>query len=148
MKVILLQDIKGTGKKDQIIEVSDGFARNYLFPKKLAREATAVNLNTIETQKKALAHREKLMKQAAVEQAKDLEGKMVIIKTKTGKEGRMFGSIGPKEVADALSAQHGIEADKKKIVVDAIKTLGEYSATVKLYPSISAKIKVLVQAEE
>ena len=88
------------------------------------------------------------MKQAAADQAKDLEGKMVIIKTKTGKEGRMFGSIGPKEVADALNAQHGIEADKKKIVVDAIKTLGEYSATVKLYPSNRAKIKVLVQAEE
>lgn len=148
MKVILLQDIKGTGKKDQIIEVSDGFARNYLFPKKLASEASAVNLNTIETQKKALQHREELMKQAAVEQAKELEGKTVIIKTKTGKDGRMFGSIGSKEIADALNAQHGIETDKKKIVSDAIKTLGEYSVTVKLYPSISAKIKILVQAEE
>lgn len=148
MKVILLQDIKGTGKKDQIIEVSDGFARNYLFPKKLASEANAVNLNSIENQKCAMKHKEELLKQAAAEQAKALEGKTVIISTKIGKEGRMFGSIGPKEIADALAAQHQIQADKKKIAVDSIKSLGEYSATVKLYPSISAKIKVLIKAEE
>ena len=148
MKVILLQDIKGTGKKDQIIEVSDGFARNYLFPKKLASEANAVNLNSIENQKSAMKHKEELLKQAAAEQAKALEGKTVIISTKIGKEGRMFGSIGPKEIADALAAQHQIQADKKKIAVDSIKSLGEYSATVKPYPSISAKIKVLIKAEE
>ncbi len=148
MKVILLQDIKGTGKKDQIIEVSDGFARNYLFPKKLASEANAFNLNTMQTQKDAQKHKEELLKQAAAEQAKALEGKTVVITTKIGKEGRMFGSIGPKEIADALSAQHNIQADKKKITVDSIKTLGEYSAAVKLYPSISAKIKVLVKAED
>ena len=148
MKVILLQDIKGTGKKDQIIEVSDGFARNYLFPKKLASEANAVNLNSIENQKSAMKRKEELLKQAAAEQAKALEGKTVIISTKIGKEGRMFGSIGPKEISDALAAQHQIQADKKKIAVDSIKSLGEYSATVKLYPSISAKIKVLIKAEE
>ena len=148
MKVILLQDIKGTGKKDQIIEVSDGFARNYLFPKKLASEANAVNLNSIENQKSAMKHKEELLKQAAAEQAKALEGKTVIISTKIGKEGRMFDSIGPKEISDALAAQHQIQADKKKIAVDSIKSLGEYSATVKLYPSISAKIKVLIKAEE
>ena len=125
MKVILLQDIKGTGKKDQIIEVSDGFARNYLFPKKLASEANAVNLNSIENQKSAMKHKEELLKQAAAEQAKALEGKTVIISTKIGKEGRMFGSIGPKEIADALAAQHQIQADKKKIAVDSIKSLGE-----------------------
>ena len=82
MKVILLQDIKGTGKKDQIIEVSDGFARNYLFPKKLASEANAFNLNTMQTQKDAQKHKEELLKQAAAEQAKALEGKTVVITTK------------------------------------------------------------------
>ena len=95
-----------------------------------------------------MKHKEELLKQAAAEQAKALEGKTVIISTKIGKEGRMFGSIGPKEISDALAAQHQIQADKKKIAVDSIKSLGEYSATVKLYPSISAKIKVLIKAEE
>lgn len=147
MKVILLQDVKGTGKKDQIIEVSDGFARNYLFPKKLASEANAVNVNSIETQKSALKHKEELQKQAAIAQAAALSGKTVSVITKTGKDGRMFGSVGSKEIADALNAQLSIQADKKKISIEPIKTLGEYEAVIKLYPSVNAKIKVIVKGE-
>jgi len=145
MKVVLLLDIKGTGKKDQIIEVSDGYARNYLFPKKLAKEASNANLNAISTQKKAEVHRKDLLKQEAVSNAEKINKLSVTVTARLGKDGKLFGSIGVKEISDALMSQHGIEADKKKIILDSpIKSMGEYTVDIKLFPEVISKLKVVV----
>ena len=111
MKVILLKDIKGTGKKDQILEVSDGFGRNYLLPRKLAVEATSEALNSIEKSKSAAKHREDVKKNDAETAARDLKGKTVTVKVRAGENGRLYGSITTQEIADALKAQHGVELD-------------------------------------
>lgn len=148
MKVILLQDIKGTGKKDQIIEASDGFARNYLFPRKLAVEANAANLNSVQNKKKALDHKKEVEKQKALEYAKQLGQKSVTVEVRAGENGRLFGKVTNQEIADALKAQHGIEIDKRKISVDTIKELGEAVAEVRLYPEVSTKIKLNVVARD
>ena len=148
MKVILLKDIKGTGKKDQVIEASDGFARNYLFPRKLAVEANATNLNSVENAKKAQDHKKAQEKQQALEYAKQLSEKQVTVQVRAGEKGKLFGKVTNQEIADALKSQHGIEVDKRKISVDTIKELGESVAEVRLYPEVSAKIKLNVVAKE
>ena len=148
MKVILLKDIKGTGKKDQIIEASDGFARYYLFPRKLAVEASASNLNAIENAKSAQSHRKEVERQEAQELAKKMGDMVVEIAVRAGENGRLYGKVTNQEVADALKAKYGMDIDKRKITVDAVKNVGETEAVIKLYPEISAKIKLNIVAKD
>ena len=115
MKVILLQDIKGTGKKDQIVEISDGYARNYLLPRKLAKEATAEALNSLERARGADRHREEVRRQQAETQARELKGKVVQLEVRGGENGKLYGSITNDQIASALKAQHGIEGDKRNL---------------------------------
>jgi large subunit ribosomal protein L9 len=147
MKVILQADVKGTGKKGQVFEVADGYARNFLFPKKLAIEATTGNINDI-THKKELEDRRKgKEKEAAVELATKLNAFLIEVKTKTGEGGRLFGSVTSKEIADALKKQHGVEVDKRKIELkEPIKALGNYEVHVKIHPDVFAKLQVHVVA--
>lgn len=144
MKVILLADVKGSGKKNQIIDVNDGYARNFLLPRKLAKEATSANLNAVNTANEAEAHRKEVMKAEAIENARKLE-KLTVKVVGKGGNGKMFGSISSIDVAAAIKEQHGIEIDKKKIELPSIKTAGEYEAVLKLYPDVSAKMKVIVE---
>ena len=135
MKVILQQDVRGQGKKGQLVEVSDGYARNFLLPKKLAVTATAENVNTMKQQEKA----------EAVALAKKLEGIMVKISAKSGEGGRLFGAVTGKEVSDALAAQHGVVIPKTKLVLDEpIKSCGSYQIKAKLGYEISGTVNVLV----
>lgn len=146
MKVILLEDVKSLGKKGQIVEVSDGYARNFVLPKKLGLEANGKNMNDLKLQK---ANEEKVAKEqleAAKAFAAEMETKEVIVSMKSGEGGRTFGSISSKEIAEAAKTQCGLEIDKKKIQMqDAIKSLGVYEVTVKLHPKVSGKLKVKVQ---
>ena len=145
MKVVLLQDVKGKGKKDEIVNVSDGYARNFLFPRKLAAEADAKILNDIKNKEAAKARRIDLEKQAARETAEKLQSLLVKITIQSGADGKLYGSVGTKDIAEALAAQHGVEIDKRKIVLDSpIKAYGTYTVDVKLYPEISGKLNVLV----
>ena len=146
MKVILLKDVKGTGRKNDIVEVSDGYAHNFLIPRGVAQEATAQNLNSAQVKQDAAAHRKAVEKKNAQELAKQLENKGIVIKAKCGSTGRLFGAITNTEIAEALSAQTGLSVDKKKVVLAApIKELGEYTVTVKLYAGVQSAIKVTVQ---
>ena len=147
MKVVLLKDVKGQGKKDEIVNVSDGYARNFLFPKGLAAEATGSVLNDIKNKESAKAHKIELEKAAAREIAAKLEDVKVSLKVKSGGAsggGKMYGSVTAKDIADALKAQHNIEVDRRKIVMDAIKQYGAYTVDVKLYTDIVGKIHVSV----
>jgi len=148
MKVILLQDVKGTGKKGQTIEASDGHARNFLFPRKLAIEATKANVAQLEGQQRKAA--QKL--QSDIEEAQAIAEKVraaeIKIKVKTGGGDKMFGSISNKEVAEALQQQASLFIDKKKIVVQAVKTLGEHTANIKLHPQVSVPLKFELVAAE
>ncbi len=144
MKVILLADVKGSGKKNQIIDVNDGYARNFLFPRKLAREATTENINAVNVANSAEAHRKEVMKAEAIQNAEKLSKLSVKVVGKGG-NGKMFGSISASDVAQAIKAQHGLDIDKKKIEIPSIKAEGEYVATLKLYPEVSAKLKVFVE---
>ena len=147
MKVILLKDIKGSGKKDQIIEVSDGYARNYLLPRKLAAEATAEAVNSIERAKQAEKHREDVKRDEAEQQARALKGKVVIVKVRAGEGGRLYGSITTQEIADALKAQHGVELDKRKIELDEkVSTVGQTSMTLKLSAGVATKMVLNIVA--
>ena len=147
MKVILIKDIKGTGFTGDIINVSDGYARNFLFPKGLAKEASAQNLNIAKQQQQANEKRRMLERLSAEEAAKRLSGLKVVIKAKCGENGRLFGSITSKEISDAILDQHGIEIEKKRIVMDDnIKDLGETKLSIKVYAGISAEIIVSVEA--
>lgn len=147
MKVILQADVKGTGKKGQVFEVADGYARNFLFPKKLAIEATNGNIQDI-THKKALEDRRKEKeKEAAIELAGKLNALQIDVKTKTGEGGRLFGSVTSKEIVDALKKQHGVEVDKRKLELkEPIKALGTFEVHVKVYPDVIAKLQVHVVA--
>lgn len=148
MKVILLQDVKGTGKKDDVVEVSDGYARNCLFKKKLAVEATAAGVNAINGQKKAAEFHKAEEIRKWRETAASIKGKEVICFVKCGENGKVFGSVTSKEIADKLR-ELGYEIDKKKIVLgDTLKTVGVYDAEIKFLPDVSAKIKVKVEAAE
>ncbi len=145
MKVVLLQDVKGQGKKDELINVSDGYARNFLFPKKLAVEADAKILNDIKNKEAARLRKIELEKQAARETAEKLQALVVKIRIQQGSDGKFYGSVTTKDIAEALLAQHKIEIDKRKIVMqNPIKAYGTYTVDVKLYPEISGKINVLV----
>lgn len=145
MKVILLQDIRGKGKKGQMIEASDGYARNYLLPRKMAIEATADNINTMKMNDKAKAEQMAREKAQAQEFADKLKEITVEITAKSGNGGRLFGSITSAEVSEALKAQHGIAIDKKKIVQDEpIKSFGTFTLKAKLGYEITANISVHV----
>ncbi len=149
MKVILQQDVKGQGKKGEMIEVSDGYARNFLFPKKLAAAATADNINTMKLQEKARLAQIEREKEAARKISKKLEGCMVKIFAKAGDNGKLFGSVTAKEIAEALEKQFGISIEKNKIVLsDNIKAFGTYEAKCKLGYEISGKINVVVTEEK
>lgn len=148
MKVILTQDVKAQGKKGDVITVSDGYARNFLFKNNLAIEASASNLNSIELHRKAEEHKRAVDKAAAQELAKQLESTTVTIKIKVGENGKLFGALNTQSIADALEAQ-GIAVDKKKIVLaEPIKTLGTYAVVVKPYAEVSAKLRVVVARAE
>ena len=148
MKVILLQDIQGTGKKDQIIETSDGYARNYLLPRKLAKEATSEALNSLEKARSADRHREEVRKQQAEQQAREMKGKVVQLEVKGGENGKLYGSITNEQIAAALKAQYGIDVDKRKLEQDEpIKTAGQSFVTLKLYSGISTRLIVNVKIQ-
>lgn len=149
MKVILTKDLKGTGFAGDIVNVSDGYARNFLFPKGIAKEASAQNLNVAKQQQQAIEKRRLLERLSAEEAAKRLNGLKVVVKAKCGENGRLFGSITSKEISDAILDQHGIEIDKKRIVMDDhIKELGETKLSIKVFAGISADITVSVEAAE
>lgn len=148
MKVILLDNIKGVGKKDEVINASDGYARNFLFPKKLAVEANSENMSKLNNKKEANNYRKDLEKQAAEETAKKLKGILLKINVKAGENGKIFGGVTAKEIADTLKTQANIEVDKKKIELkEQIKTLGTFSVNIKLYEGVTGVLKVDVIAK-
>ena len=145
MKVILLQDVKGKGKKGQILEVSDGYARNFMLPKKMAIEATADAINTVKMNDKATQERIAREKAAALEISKKLREMTLTVTAKGGGNGRLFGSVTNQEIADALAKQ-GIKLDKRKIVIsDSIKNVGTYTVTCKLGYEINAPLTVKIE---
>lgn len=145
MKVIFLQDVKGSGKKGEVKNVADGYARNMLFPKNYAVEATPANLTILEGQQSSAQHKIDLEKQAATESAAKVQDKKVIVTAKAGANDRLFGSVTSGHVADALDAQLGVKIDKKKITLNnEIKNFGSFRAVVKFYNGISAEIDVEV----
>jgi large subunit ribosomal protein L9 len=148
MKVILQADVKGKGKKGDIKEVSDGYARNFLFPRGLAVEANAANMNTIKGQKEAQAFHKEQEKGEALAVKEKIDAASVTLRAKAGDNGKLFGSITNKDVAEALKMQQHIVVDKKKFhMPDGIKTIGTTEVEVRIYPEISAKLKVIVQAQ-
>jgi large subunit ribosomal protein L9 len=148
MKVILLEDVKSLGKKGEIVNVSDGYARNAILPKKLGVEATTKNLNDLKLQNQ---HADKVAAEnleKAKELAKVIEQQKVVLKLKTGEGGKIFGSVSTKEIAQAAKEQTGLELDKKKMqLTDPIKALGSYEVPVKLHPQVTAKLTVQVTEE-
>ena len=145
MKVILLQDVKGKGKKGQMLEVSDGYARNFMLPKKLAIEATPDAINTMRMNDKATQERIAREKAEALAVSKQLRETTVVVTAKGGGSGRLFGSITNQEIADALAKQTGIKLDKRKIVLnETIKSVGTYTATCKLGYEITAPLTVKI----
>ena len=146
MKVIFLQDVKGKGKKGQMAEISDGYARNYLLPKKLAMEATPDAINTMRMNDKAAAEKAAKERAEALEISKKLREMTVVVTAKGGGAGKLFGSVTNQEIADALKAQSGIVIDKRKIVLsDTIKTVGTYTVQCKLGYEIVAPLTVKIQ---
>lgn len=146
MKVILLQDVKGKGKKGQMIEVSDGYARNYMLPRKLAQEATADNINTMRMNDKAAAEKAARERAEALEISKKLREMTLVVTAKGGGAGKLFGSVTNQEIADALKAKTGIALDKRKIVIsDPIKNVGTYTVQCKLGYEITAPLSVKIE---
>ncbi len=146
MKVILLQDVKGKGKKGQMIDVSDGYARNYMLPRKMAIEATADAVNTMKMNDKAAAERAAKERAEALEVSHKLREMTLIVKAKGGGAGRLFGSVTNQEIADALKASSGISLDKRKIVIsDPIKNVGTYTVNCKLGYEITAPLTVKIE---
>jgi large subunit ribosomal protein L9 len=149
MKVILLEDVKGHGKKGQVVNASDGYARNYLLPNKLAIEATSQNLKALKTKQKAEESRKKAELEEAKKLAEAISKLTVTIKAKSGENGKLFGSVTNKEIADNLKSQHKIDIDRKKIVLsDPIRSLGRFQMEVKVYPEVSATLSVVVEEEQ
>lgn len=147
MKVILLQDVKNVGKKGEIINTSDGYARNFLFPRKLAQEATKGNLNSATAKQEfERKHKQKEL-EAAQALAAQIREKQLSIKVKTGESGRLFGAITSKDLAAEIKKQLGYDIDRKKIVVETIKGTGLYEAEIKLYPEVSGVLKIMVEPE-
>ncbi len=149
MKVLLLADVKGQGKKDTIVNVSDGYARNFLFPKKLAVPADAKTMNEVKNKEEAKKFHEEQERKAALEIKSRFEGIVVKLYATAGSDGKFFGSVTSKEISEALEAQHGISIDKRKInLTDAIKSFGTYTVDVKLYTEITGKLNVLIANKE
>lgn len=145
MKVILLKDVKGQGKSGELVDVSDGYGRNYLLPRKLATEATKDNLNSMKQQEKAREKQKAKEKAEAEKTALVLEGVVVMVKAKAGTSGRLFGAVTTKEIAEALSQQHGISIEKNKIILaEHIKSFGSYEIKCKLGSEVSGIINVMV----
>ena len=143
MKVILLSDIKGVGKKDQVIEASDGYARNYLFPKKLAVEANNSNMSKLKAKQESNQFRKDTEKKEAEEIAKKLKGIMLKVRVKAGENGKIFGGVTSKEISEGLKKDYNIDVDKKKInLSDTIKNLGTITVDIKLYEGVIGKLKV------
>lgn len=148
MEIILLQDVKSLGKKGEVVKVSDGYARNFILPKKLGVEATKQNLYELNNQKAAEEKRQKEILEEARKQAQEMENMTVKVKIKVGEGGKTFGSVSNKEIATAIKEQYKVDIDKKKIVMnDPIKQVGIYTVPVKLHPQVTAGIKVAVEAE-
>lgn len=146
MQVILNQDVKGQGKKGQMVNVSDGYARNYLLPRGLAKEATKSNINVMKGKAESLEYKIQTEKKEASEIAEKMKEIEVVMTAKAGANGKLFGSITSKDVSEALTMQHHIKLDKKKFVMsDGIKNLGETEVEVKLYTGITGKLKVVVK---
>lgn len=144
MKVILKADVKGLGKKGQLVNASDGYARNFLFPKNLAVEANAQAMSELKNKEDSEKYRIATEKAAAKSAADKIGGKTVKITAKAGQNGKLFGSVTSKEISEKLKSEFDLTVDKRKIVVDDIKSFGTYEAEVKLYTGISAKIYVTV----
>ena len=144
MKVILLKDIKGVGKKGEVINASDGYARNFLFPKKLAEEANDANLHILNQKNEAMRRKKLEETEAAQKLADSLKGKQVKLFAKAGEGGRLFGAITSKDIADAINKEFKINIDKKKVNTETIKQLGNYEIELKIYPEVSAKINVFI----
>ena len=145
MKVVLLADVKGQGKKNDVVEVSDGYARNFLFPRKLAVEATAAILNNIKGQEAAKKHKIEVETAEAKALAAKLDSMLIKITASSGADDRLYGSVTSKDIAEALEKNHGIVIDKRKIMLaDPIRAYGQYDVDVKLYADIAGKLHVLV----
>ena len=148
MKVILLQDVKKLGKKGDVINTSDGYARNYLFPRKLAQEATDSNLHILNN-KKENERKQKLAElEAAQKLAAELKDKEIKITAKTGENGKLFGAITSKDIAELIKTQYKVTVDKKKIVMETIKVAGGSTIEVKLYPEVTTKMKVIIVPQQ
>lgn len=145
MKIVLLQDVKDIGKKDQVVNAADGYARNFLFPRKLAKEATEAVMNDVKIKESAKAHHKQEEVDAAKEIKAQIDGKAVTIKAKAGKEGKLFGAVTTKDVSEAAEAQLGVKLDKKKLSMADIKTYGSFTCDVKIYTEITAKITAIVE---
>lgn len=147
MKIILLQDVPGTGKKNEIVNVSDGFARNYLFPRKWAMEATPNAVKEVERRQAKERAEEAARVKEAEELARKINGKTVEIKAKSGDKGRLYGSVTPQDVADAIKSQLKVDVDRRKIdLAEPIRTLGDTQATLSLYTGVKAFITISVTA--
>lgn len=147
MKVILTQDIKSVGKKGQILDASDGYARNYLLPKKMAVIADSSNLNALKTKQEANKYRKDMSMASAKELSEKMKDFELVFKIKAGENGKIFGSVTAKDIADQLNQKYFVEVDKKKVMLaEAIKTLGSYQIEIKLYEGITGKVKVNVSA--
>lgn len=145
MKVILLQDIKSVGKKGQVLDASDGYARNYLLPKKLAVVADAANMNELKTKQEANKYKRDMNLASAKELSEKMKGFELVFKIKAGDNGKIFGSITSKDIADELNKKYFVEVDKKKVLLDeAIKTLGIYNVEIKLFEGVTGVLKVSV----
>ena len=145
MKIILSKDVKSLGKKGDVVEVSDGYARNYILPRKLGIEASNKNMNDLKLQKANEDKHAKEQLDAAKALAAQLEGKQIIVSIKGGEGGRTFGSVSSKEIAAACQEQHGIEVDKKKIqMTESLKNFGSYEVPIKLHPQVTGKLMVKV----
>ena len=144
MKVVLKQDVKGLGKKGELVNTSDGYARNFLFPKGLAVEANAQSLTELKNREQSAKYKVETEIAAAKKSAAELEGKTIVLTAKAGANGKLFGSVTSKEIAEKVKSQFGIETDKRKIVVEDIKQFGTYAFEIKLYQGISAKLFVRV----
>ena len=146
MKVVLKADVKGTGKKDQMVEVSDGYARNFLLPRGLAVIANAAAVNEVKTKESAKRHHAEVELADAQATAKKIGGMTVTVKAKAGQGGRLFGAVTGKDIAEAVNKAAGVSIDKRKVVLDAdIKNYGQYEVEIKVYPSVTAKVTVVVE---
>ncbi len=148
MKVILLADVKKLGKKGDVVETAEGYGRNYLIPRNLAKEANAVNLHQVKQKKQVAAHRAAQARDEAEVLASQVEKVVVTLKLKIGENGKLHGSVNSKDVAEALIKQTGLEIDRRKIELEkTVKAPGRYTATAKLHPDFTAKFDVIVEAE-